>query len=558
MTKMFDMKKILAVCCLLMVQLVSVAQQKTYNNPVLAGFYPDPSIVQVGEDYYLINSTFVYYPGLPIFHSKDLVNWKQIGNAIHRPTQVNFDNAGVSRGLFAPAISYHKGLFYIVCTLIDKGGNFVITASNPAGPWSDPVYLKEVKGIDPSIFFDEEADKAYVLFNSEPPNNVSKHDGHRTIRLFDFDYKNMKVTGEEKLLINGGTDMSKKPVWIEGPHIFKKDGWYYMICAEGGTGYNHSEVVFRSKSVYGPFVSYENNPILTQRHLDRNRPNPVTTAGHADFVQTKDGRWYAVFLACRPYEGGHFNIGRETFMLPVTWKDGWPVILEGDAAIASSYPVPMPELTKKVNNPFNGDFVFKDDFNQNKLNDRYLFLRIPQQPWYSLSDNKGKLSIQLLPATVSQKVNPAFVGFRQSHMNGSASTSLTFTAQQEKEKAGLVMFQNEQHFYYLCKSIKNNQPVVQLYRTSKTTEMELLAEAILPNNKKEVELKVSSSGSFYHFYYATQKGKWKFLQEKVDAKLLSTETAGGFVGTVIGMYATSQGEASNNKALFDWFKYEGE
>ncbi|HEV7780515.1 MAG TPA: family 43 glycosylhydrolase, partial [Chitinophagaceae bacterium] len=168
----------------------------TYKNPILAGFYPDPGICRMGDDYYIVTSSFSYFPGLPIFHSKDLVSWKQIGHAMDRPEQLNLDGAGVSRGLFAPAIRYHKGIFYIICTLIDKGGNFFITARDPKGPWSNPVWLPEVNGIDPSFFFDDN-DKAYVLFNSIPPDNISLHDGHRTIRLFEFDIKNGKVTGDE-------------------------------------------------------------------------------------------------------------------------------------------------------------------------------------------------------------------------------------------------------------------------------------------------------------------------------------------------------------------------
>ena len=312
----------------------AVHSQRTYTNPILAGFYPDPSICRAGDDYYIVNSSFAYFPGLPIFHSKDLVSWKQVGNAMDRPEQLPLIGAGVSRGLFAPAISYYKGKFYIVCTLIDRGGNFVITADNPAGPWSNPTYIREVNGIDPSLFFDETNDKAYIIYNSEPPGRKSLWNGHRTIRMYEFDYNNKKVLGEEKLLINGGVDTAKHPVWIEAPHIYHINDWYYLMCAEGGTGYNHSEVIFRSKSPEGPFQPWDKNPILTQRHLSRSRKNPVTTAGHADLVQTKNGDWYAVYLACRPYEGDLYNIGRETYLNPVTWTDdGWPVILKGDEVV---------------------------------------------------------------------------------------------------------------------------------------------------------------------------------------------------------------------------------
>jgi alpha-N-arabinofuranosidase len=548
------MKKTILLIALLFISFTGFSQL-TYNNPILSGFYPDPSICRVDKDYYIVNSSFAYFPGLPIFHSTDLVNWKQIGYAMDRAEQLDLKSAGVSRGLFAPTIRYNKGIFYIICTLIDKGGNFVITATDPKGPWSNPVWLKEVNGIDPSLYFDDE--KAYVLFNSIPPNNISLHDGHRTIRMFEFDFKNLKVTGEEKLLINGGTDMAKKPVWIEGPHIFKKDGWYYLICAEGGTGYNHSEVVFRSKSVAGPYISFEKNPILTQRQLDPARKNPVTTTGHADFVETPDGKWYAVFLGCRPYEGGHYNIGRETFMTPVEWKDGWPHILEGDEEVQYHYPVPFPAQTKKVDNNFNGNFYFKDDFKAEQLNYRWEFLRTPEQNWYSLTEKKGALAMNLLPQTCAGKENPAFLGFRQPHLNGYAATAINFKANAANEKAGLLIFQNETHFYFLCQSVQDGSPVVQLFKSvadEKNGKLELLQSQTLTDSNKELELKIESKGNTLIFYYATQKGKWNLLKDGIDAKFLSTKTAGGFVGSMYAMYATSSGEKSNNKACFNRFE----
>jgi alpha-N-arabinofuranosidase len=245
----------------------------TITNPVLAGFYPDPSVLKVGADYYLINSTFAYFPGIPVFHSKDLKNWKQIGNVISRPSQMNFMGHRMTRGLFAPAIDYHNGIYYVTCTLIDRGGNFIVTAKNPAGPWSDPVWLPEVKGIDPSLYF--ENDKAYIVYNSDAPDNNPLYPGHRTIRIYEFDYASLKVIGEERILVNGGVDLSKKPVWIEGPHFIKRNGWYYLYAAEGGTSVNHSQVVFRSRSMQGPFVPYATRSAAgskTPGYLCRARP----------------------------------------------------------------------------------------------------------------------------------------------------------------------------------------------------------------------------------------------------------------------------------------------
>ncbi len=252
-----------------------VAQYLPGSNPVLSGFYPDPSICQAGDAYYLVTSSFAYFPGIPIFKSRDLAHWQQIGHVMDRPEQLDLEGHGVSRGLFAPSIRYYQGRFYVTCTLVDRGGNFVVTATSADGPWSNPVWLPEVNGIDPSLFFDDDG-KAFLVYNSIPPDDKPLYDGHRTIRMRAFDSEKLQVTGEEKILVNGGVDISKKPVWIEAPHIFHKDGWYFLIAAEGGTAENHSEVVFRSKAVDGPYVPWEKNPILTQRDLDPLR----WSAGH--------------------------------------------------------------------------------------------------------------------------------------------------------------------------------------------------------------------------------------------------------------------------------------
>jgi alpha-N-arabinofuranosidase len=269
--------------------------KKEFTNPILAGFYPDPSICRVGSDYYLVNSTFSYFPGITVFHSKDLVNWKLIGYVLERQEQLNLDGQGVSRGIFAPAIRYHNGTFYVTCTLVDIGGNFVATSKSPEGPWSHPVWIPQINGIDPSMFFDENG-KSYILYNSIAPDDKPLYNGHRSIRMYEFNLDSLKIMGEEKILVNGGTDINKKPIWIEGPHIFKKDGYYFLMAAEGGTSDQHSEVVFRSKNCDGPYVPYAHNPILTQRHLDPKRESAITCTGHADLVQTEQGDWWAVFF----------------------------------------------------------------------------------------------------------------------------------------------------------------------------------------------------------------------------------------------------------------------
>ena len=289
-----------------------------YRNPVLAGYYPDPSVLRVGEDYYLVNSTFAWFPGIPVWHSRDMVNWRQIGNAIDRPDQLDFTGITLSSGVFAPAISHHAGRFYIVNTCVRCKDNFVITAADPAGPWSDPVWLPGVEGIDPSLFFDDDG-RAWLV-NNRTPAGGSTYDGHRAIWLEQFDPVTLRMMGNPQMIVDGGVDLSTRPIWIEGPHIVKKDGAYYLSAAEGGTSVNHSQVVFRADRIEGPYrpAPAGVNPILTQRDLPADRPNPVSAAGHADLVDLPDGRWAAMFLATRPYAKDYYNIGRETWLLPVT------------------------------------------------------------------------------------------------------------------------------------------------------------------------------------------------------------------------------------------------
>ncbi len=534
----------------------SSAQNTVLTNPILTGFYPDPSILQVKNDYYLINSTFSYFPGIPVFHSKDLKNWKQIGNVIDRTSQLDFMGERMTRGLFAPAISYSNGTYYVTCTDIDHDGNFVVTAKNPAGPWSNPVRIPQVRGIDPSLFFDEDG-KAYIVYNSDAPDNKPLYSGHRTIRMYEFDPVTLKVTGDEKQLVNGGVDITKKPVWIEGPHIMKRNAWYYLYAAEGGTSVNHSQVVFRSKSVSGPYVPYEKNPILTQRDLPADRKNPITSTGHAQFVDGPDGKTYAVFLAVRPYEGDYYNTGRETFIAPVEWRDEWPVINPGFKEVQYRYPVTFKEIKQKGALPQSGNFSYTLKFDK-QLDPSLLFLRKPDSTAFSLSKEKG-LTLKLKPETIMEFGSPSFVGKRQQHLYNTLETKLDFTPLDNNEIAGLTVFQSETNFYLAGKSISNGKEVVQLFKGVPGKKiMEVLKEIQLDSKASSLYLKINAEGDSYSFYYSGDGKNWSLLMDKVDAKFVSTRTAGGFVGCIYGMYATSSGKASANSASFQYLKYTGD
>ncbi len=522
-----------------------------YSNPILQGFYPDPSICKVEGEFYMVNSTFAYFPGIPIFKSSDLVNWKQIGNVLDRPEQLNLDGLGVSRGIFAPAISYNDGTFYLVSTLIDGKNNFVVTAKQPEGPWSNPTWLPEVSGIDPSLFFDKTG-KTYIVYNSEAPNDSPEYDGHRSIKMLEFNSETLQTIGTPKVIINKGAKLQDKPIWIEGPHIYQLNGYYYLMAAEGGTAEGHSEVVFRSKSVEGPYESYKNNPILTQRHLDDNRNNPITSTGHADIIQDNFGNWYGVFLGCRPYDNNnHFNTGRETFMVPVSWKEDWPVFELGTDSVSKKYPTPNNVVKQEMAFKNSGEYTFKADFNTEKLDFEWLFLRTPREQWYHISESS--LQIKTRPESVSKLENPSFIGHRQQHKIGEVSTELTFMATSENEKAGLIVFQNESHFYYLCQSFKNKKPVVQLFKSNEDNLEEIASEVI--EDVTTIEFKIEAKGSYYNFLYAINgNDDWKLLKENADASFLSTNVAGGFVGTIYGMYTTSLGKLSDNTAKYNWFQ----
>ncbi|GAA3955893.1 glycoside hydrolase family 43 protein [Pedobacter ginsengiterrae] len=521
-------------------------------NPILSGFYPDPSVKKVGDDYYLVNSTFSYFPGIPVFHSKDLKNWKQIGNVIDRPSQMNFLGDGVSRGLFAPSINFHNGTYYVTCTLIDRKGNFVVTAKSPSGPWSNPVWLPEVKGIDPSLFFD--TDKAYIVYNSDAPDNKPLYSGHRTIRVYEFDPITLKVLGEEKQLVNGGVDISKKPVWIEGPHIFKRGDWYYLCAAEGGTSVNHSQVILRSKQATGPYLAYEKNPILTQRDLDPKRKNPVTSAGHAELVEGPDGNTYAVFLAVRPYEDDFYNIGRETFIAPVRWDNEWPIINPDFKEIQPVYKTSIKEVKELNTIPQSGNFQYRIKF-EDKIDPALLFLRTLDKSWFKLSKADG-ITMNLSPETCMGTGNPAFIGKRQQHLICKASTELNFTARAKNEKAGLLIYQSEFNFYYLCKSIEGGRQVLQIFKGNKqNNNMSLIKQVYV--GKSKIYLQIEADKSVCNFYYSNNAKDWKLLAGGLDGKYLSTKVAGGFVGSLFALYATSSGLTSDNKASFKWLDYAG-
>ena len=511
-----------------------IDKNNQYLNPILSGFYPDPSICRKGDTYYLVNSSFSFFPGIPTFVSKDLVNWTQIGSVLDRKSQLPLEHQGVSRGIFAPAITYNEKnkTFYMITTNVGAG-NFFVKTKDPAKGWSEPIYLRQVNGIDPSFFFDKDG-KGYIVNNAEPDGGHS-YEGERAIHIHQFDVKGDSIFGSEKEILRSGTHVQKNPIWIEGPHLFRVGNYYYLMCAEGGTGDWHSEVILRSKNPMGPFEEYAGNPILTQRTgLDPNRDDIVTSTGHADLVQTPKGDWYAVFLGCRPYDGDNYNTGRETFLLPVTWKDGWPTILEKGKVVPTV--VNKKGLQPIADSKLTGNFSYTDHFSGSKLDNRWMFLRNPSQ-FYTLGEDG--LTINPLPSNISQLESPSAIFCRQQHLDFTAQTTVSFSPKSDKDLAGFTLLQNEVFNFVFGKTMIGGKTAIILNRAEKTNVT--IASAFLTGEEasQPINLKITGKGRYYSFEYSVgDSNEWHTLAQGVDASNLSTHQSGGFIGVMIGLYAT--------------------
>lgn len=518
-----------------------------YLNPIISGFYPDPSICRVGDDYYLVNSAFNYFPSLPIWHSTDLVNWTQIGNVIDRPSQFAMRGGQVSAGTYAPCIRYHDDIFYVVNTFVGGLGNYYVTAKDPKGLWSDPIPLRGVGGIDPSFFFDDDG-KCYVVNCDEPPNRQPEYNGHRTIRLQEVDLAQKLVIGEQTIIVNGGTDITQRPVWCEGPHLYKINNKYYLMCAQGGTGPDHSEVIFKSDALRGPYVPGPNNPILTARDLPADRSDPVTCTGHADLVQTQDGEWFAVFLGCQPYQDGFYNTGRETFMLPVKWENDWPTILPPRTPVALTIKKPNLRAAKRAAVPTTGNITFADEFDSGGLAFRWIGLRVPVSQWYAISKSAKSLFLEPRADGFSGQGNPSYLAVRQQNNEFTCSVQLSAQPKTVKCTAGMAAFQNEGHFYAISAKIDSGH-ITEISlekaagggrfgrRTGAGAQANVLALSKLPDDVTSMRLEIDGAGPLTKCFYKIGKGTLVQIGPNLQSAFLSTDTAGGFQGVTLGVFA---------------------
>lgn len=519
------MKKLALALAFVALSAVATAQ---YRNPIIPGFHPDPSICRVGDDFYIVNSSFQYFPGVPIYHSKDLANWRQIGNVLTRESQLNLKGTTSWLGIYAPTIRYHQGTYYMITTNVGNGGNFMVTAQSPEGPWSEPIWLEQ-QGIDPSLYF--EGDKCYMVSN---PDN--------TITLCQIDPKTGRRLTPSKALWQGTGGR-----YPEGPHIYKKDGWYYLLISEGGTELAHRLTIARSRRIDGPYEANPQNPLLTHCSM-AGQSNPIQGTGHGDFVQAQDGSWWIVFLAYRNYGGSYHHLGRETYLAPVEWGEGeWPVVNGGqpvDTLMAAKLPVAAP-----LRQPARLRTTF-----DRPLGPEWVCIQNPDSSRYQL--HEGRLRLISSICNLTENDRPTFVGRRQESAVFTAETQLDGYELMTGDEAGLSVYQiNDGHADFCLRNTKQG-PTLCLRLRMKSLDC-LLRSVDLPTTT--CTLRVSSDGNMYYFDYSTDGGRHFQRFDRLDCSLLSTEVVGGFTGMTIGMFAAldrnNVGEGQSY-AEFSYFSYE--
>ena len=536
---------------------------KKLKNPIIPGFYPDPSICRVGEDYYLVCSSFELCPAIPLFHSRDLAHWEQLCYVMTPENGFHVEKNCGNGGVMAPTIRYHNGTFYVInCNFADHG-NFIVTAKNPAGPWSEPHWLDDVPGIDASIFFDDDG-ACYIMSTGEnwPDGKGGLRQG---IWAAPYDIENFRMAGEPVPLWGGALADAASP---EAPHIYHVGSWYYLLIAEGGTEYYHAVTIARSRSVFGPYEGYRGNPILTMRHMGRKAY--VQNAGHADLIDLPDGSWYGVFLASRLIGGVSKNLGRETFITPVRWEDEWPLFTPDTGRVEGEYAFPkdlpwMELPARPERDCFEGEILSRD----------WSFWGTPYKKFWALTDEG--LIIRCLPQALADPLKPmsmgggkdeaAFVPYiarRRRQPDCLFRCKMAF-APEGGESAGIAVTQAMNHQVHLQLAQEGGQKKIQLLLFTadyalppyipgftSVTNRTLIAE--VPWEGDSVVLQMELCENDYCFSFGADEDSLTELG-RVDGALINPEKVGCMVGEMLGMFATGNGTASGNKAVFRWAEY---
>ncbi len=531
-------KSNLWILVLFMAMNMSTGWAQGYRNPVLPGFHADPSVCRAGNDFYLVNSTFQYFPGVPVFHSKDLVNWEQIGNCLTRPSQVDLKGTDGNNGIYAPTIRYNNGRFYMVTTVFPSRRHFYVWTDNPAGEWSEPIVIDFAIGsCDPTLFFDD--GKCYFLWKEGD------------IKICEIDVETGKQLREIHHL---GTGLGGR--YPEGPHIYKKDGYYYLLLAEGGTEHGHHVNILRSKSLFGPYEPNPANPILSHFNMKMQNSN-IQGLGHADLVQAPDSSWWMICLGYRTSGYLQHVMGRETMLAPVRWDKGeWPVV-NTDGTLQTEMKCPTLPLVPLTQDPVKEEFNFtkrsapKDSYHSLGLPMGWMSLCNPDYAKYSLTDRKGWLRLHPSTTDLSETASPTFIARRQTELTFSATALLDLSHLCEGMQAGITAYAAPLNHYDVVAERRDGKVFIKSnVRLGQTSHV----EKEIPLTGDLAYLRITSDKDFYYMMASSDGVNFTQLA-KMEYRFLSTETIGGFTGVMLGLFAQCSQEAINGYVDIDWFEY---
>ncbi len=549
----------------------------TIQNPILRGFHPDPSIIRVGEDYYIATSTFEWWPGVRLHHSRDLKNWEQIEYPLSRLSQLDLRGVGASQGIWAPCLTYDQGTFYLVYTVVRSfycnmydTENYLVTSDNIHGPWSEPVALNNF-GFDPSLFHEEDGRKYMVSMVTD--HRVPKKYAGRLV-LQEYDPEKKAMTGPVRDIYRG------EKIFLEGPHIYKRQGWYCLFAADTGTGEGHGQSVLRSRDIWGPYEMLKENhgeqreeneafSILTSRHHE---DILLQKSGHGDLVETPGGEWYMVHLCGRafadrnPADAGRFPnsrrymMGRETAIQKILWReDGWPVLEAGGTTPQNEVPVPK-EVSEEVLCRKAAAFpLVRDDFEEKALSLDYQSLRIPMDEHYlSLSARPGWLRMYGRSG-LSSRFSQTLIARRMREYCMEASACVEFEPEVFKQMAGLIFLYDCDNYLYLHISRDEDVGKCITLLKAENKKYEYLTDYIPVREKEALYLKMETRNAMTRFYYGYSEKDWQEIGPLINASFLSDEACGEgwFTGAMIGICCQDM-TGFGRYADFDWFEVKCE
>ena len=536
--------KLMAVAIVLGIHL-TMAQG--FKNPVLPGFHADPSVCRAGDDFYLVNSTFQYFPGVPVFHSKDLIHWEQVGNCLTRPSQLdltglykqnNPELGWTNAGVYATTIRENKGRYYMVTTVFPSRRHFYVWTDNPAGEWSEPIVIDFAIGsCDPTLYF--EGDKCYFLWKEGD------------IKICEIDVETGKKIGEIHHL---GTGLGGR--YPEGPHIYKKDGYYYLMLAEGGTEQGHHVNILRSRNLFGPYEPNRANPILSHFNMEMQN-SEIQGLGHADLVQAPDSTWWMICLGYRTSGYLLHVMGRETMLAPVRWdENAWPVVngngtLTTDMHCSTLPQAPMPlDPVREEFNYVKRD-VPADSYSSIGLPWGWHSIGNPDYSCYSLTEHKGWLRLKPTTTTLDKATSPTFVARRQTEKVFTATTLLDASHIGEGMQTGITAYAAPLNHYDVIVEKRGGK----LYAKGNIRIGELAhCDKEVPLNSNKVYLRITSDAAYYYMQVSDDGKSYQTLG-KMDFRYVSTEVIGGFTGVMLGVFAQCT-SPDNMYADFDWFEYK--